>query len=307
MNKFTAATLIGAASAAPGPAVATSWPKFATVAAIASTDLDTTWVKTEWSQQAASTLTATVGPCRAIRSDHFAVLTQAITATTSSATGVVADVSGTVRAFWVTVLANIATYAPKLTNATTVNATAGSYWAVCNTVDTSIACNSYVNYPSTTQTVISNRLVYKVGATQASDYISSTSGTGNFIQFNNDLLMASLYHEADATATLTTDGSKWCSPWDTKVTKDGAAVTVTAMYGLTGRSKCTWFLTAEDNTVGPSFKVLPSDQFDFDMQWFEFAGTAALESASLLPGTSAADFYLGAYGANTNGAVSLNP
>jgi len=73
--------------------------------------------------------------------------------------------------------------------------------------------------------------------------------------------MASLYHEADlaAATTATTDGSKWCSAWDTKVTKDGNAVTVTAMYGLTGRSKCTWFLTAEDNTVGPSFKVLPSD------------------------------------------------
>lgn len=43
------------------------------------------------------------------------------------------------------------------------------------------------------------------------------------------------------------------------------------------------------------------------MQWFEFAGQDALESSALLPAASTANFFLGAYGANTNGAVSLNP
>lgn len=157
--------------------------------------------------------------------------------------------------------------------------------------------------------MIANRIIYKISITAAGDYKGNgVTGTGVLIEFNKDLLVASIYQSEDDTGS-TTDGSKWCSAWDNKVMKDGSATTLKAQYGLTGRTKCTWFMTAEDNTVGISFKVTKAESLTNDMQWFEFASTDALESSSVLPTTSVPDYFLGGFDAssNTNGAVFLNP
>lgn len=119
-------------------------------------------------------------------------------------------------------------------------------------------------------------------------------------------MVAATYHSEDDTGS-TTDGSKWCTAFDTKVTNNGAAVNLKAQYGLTGRTKCTWFLTAEDESVGISFKVTKADDVALDMQWLEFGSTDALETNSQLPAADAADWHLGAYAAGSNGAVWLNP
>jgi hypothetical protein len=115
-----------------------------------------------------------------------------------------------------------------------------------------------------------------------------------------------MYHNAYG-ATEITSGVSWCSAFDNKLLAVGTMVPFTATYGLTGRNKCSWVLTAENNTVGPSFKIKTSDYVGFFLHFVEWAGTAALPASAILPAADAADYFLGVYAAGTNGAQHLNP
>jgi hypothetical protein len=115
-----------------------------------------------------------------------------------------------------------------------------------------------------------------------------------------------LYHNA-YTTTEVTSGVSWCSDWDNKLLAAGTIVPFSATHGLTGRNKCSWVLTAADNTVGPSIKIKSADYLNFFLHYVEWAGTAALPSSAILPAAEAASFFLGTYAAGTNGAQHLNP
>lgn len=146
--------------------------------------MDSKYVKADWSQQSAS-LTGTVGQTRAVRGDQFALYSQMVTKvqttnpTTSGAVTGVASADAAKRAFWVFASANLGTYITKLTNATTASTSDDIYWGVCKTVDDSEACNSFINYADAKQTMIANRIIFKISATAGSDYKdAAVTGTG---------------------------------------------------------------------------------------------------------------------------------
>lgn len=59
------------------------------------------------------------------------------------------------------------------------------------------------------------------------------------LKWDNEILMASFYHNAKADSeTAATDGTKWCSQWANPV-KD-ATVALQAAHGFDKNSKCTW-------------------------------------------------------------------
>lgn len=117
-----------------------------------------------------------------------------------------------------------------------------------------------------------------------------------------------MYHSEYTATTDDVSGAKWCSAWDNKILKSGTVVPFSATYGLAGRTKCSWVLTAEDATVGPSFRLLTTTAYvGFFLHWVEWGGASALATTAKLPAADAAAFFLGAYAAPTNGALYLNP
>jgi hypothetical protein len=115
-----------------------------------------------------------------------------------------------------------------------------------------------------------------------------------------------MYHNSYTGDDITT-GVSWCSDFDNKLMADGTVVKVTATHGLTGRNKCSWVLTSENNTVGPAFKILTSDYLNFFLHYVEWAGVGALPATAIMPAADAADFFLGVYANGANGALHLNP
>lgn len=60
--------------------------------------------------------------------------------------------------------------------------------------------------------------------------------------------------------------------------------------------------------MGPAFKIVSTKTYyDFNAQWVEWAGAAALGTGTVLPAADAADFHLGNYAVGTNGEQWLNP
>jgi hypothetical protein len=115
-----------------------------------------------------------------------------------------------------------------------------------------------------------------------------------------------MYHSSFDGADIVT-GAKWCSDFDNKLLTAGTMVPFAATYGLTGRNKCSWVLTADGGTVGPAFKLKTSDYLNFYLHYVEWAGTAALAANAILPAADAAAYFLGAYAVGSNGAQHLNP
>lgn len=64
---------------------------------------------------------------------------------------------------------------------------------------------------------------------------------------------------------------------------------------------------AEDNTVGPSFKLNKADYSKIHIHWVEWASKDALGSDGVLSSTDGALYYIGAYPDGDNGEIYLNP
>lgn len=102
--------------------------------------------------------------------------------------------------------------------------------------------------------------------------------------------MASFYHAEWNGSIETNDGTKWCSSWLNNLMKAGTEVTITANNGLTGRSKCTWFIKVEDGTVGPGIYVKSASWTAFFLNWIEWPDAAGLGSDSVLPVADGANY-----------------
>jgi hypothetical protein len=122
--------------------------------------------------------------------------------------------------------------------------------------------------------------------------------------WNQDLLLASLYHIVWATET--TDGSKYCSAWANTLAADGTASVISATKGLTGATKCTWFLKTVDGDMGPTVQLTAAAYSNFYLHWVEFLTTAALGTDGQMPVADGASYQVGAY-AVTGGEVWMNP
>jgi hypothetical protein len=118
--------------------------------------------------------------------------------------------------------------------------------------------------------------------------------------------MASFYHSTYATVPATTVTSTWCSTWFFKLVSDGTVYETAAIQGLSGKSKCSWLISVDKGSVGPTFKLKSADYANFIIQWVEWITVAGLGTDATLPIADAASFHLGAY-AITNGETYLNP
>lgn len=122
--------------------------------------------------------------------------------------------------------------------------------------------------------------------------------------WNTDILLHTFFHAHWTGSTATTDGSKWCSDVETKLTT--AEVEFSATNGFTGQTKCTWMISTKDGTTAPSFYMKSADYIKFMISYLEFATTAGLGTSGTLPSADAADYHLGAY-SSTDSLVFVNP
>jgi len=65
-----------------------------------------------------------------------------------------------------------------------------------------------------------------------------TDSTVSAYSWNDDILAHTFFHAHYTGTTATTDGSKFCSDFETKLTT--ADVAFQATNGFTGKTKCTW-------------------------------------------------------------------
>jgi len=121
-----------------------------------------------------------------------------------------------------------------------------------------------------------------------------------------DLIIETLYHSA---GTVDNTGSTiWCSPWkNTGLTTDAAnPLKLDVGTGWDGKTKCTWFLQATDETCGIGFTVNKSvvNPTNYFVKYVEWTDTASLGTDALLLATSETPYHLGTYPATE---VYLNP
>lgn len=161
-----------------------------------------------------------------------------------------------------------------------VTGTASSYasgatWVVCSSVATGDVCNGGVGYNNAATTkshLVTNRLVIKASSTTAISIASDSSGYK--WTWNNDFLLASMYHPAGT--TVLTDGTQWCSSFSNELSTTAyKAVNLTASKGLTGRSKCTWLIETTDKNSGPMIQMKQADYLNFLFHWVEWINIGA--------------------------------
>lgn len=125
------------------------------------------------------------------------------------------------------------------------------------------------------------------------------------MSWHEDLLMAAFYHPVWGQKTAVTDGTKWCSGYLNEVAVSGEIVTMTATYGLSGRSKCTWMLQSKDGSLGPTIQLTKADYVNFLFFWVEWIDKSVLPSNTILSGAYSADYFIGTW-IDSDG-IMLNP
>jgi hypothetical protein len=226
-----------------------------------------------------ATLTNSGGPIRGYRNALLAFPTQSLVKTPSN----VATTYGTIaahatgatatRTFYQFTVTQLATLGVS-TDGALANDLNGATWVVCGTTTDTKVCGGGVETNGGSTVIYGNyvgRVLMKAGNKDDTTATVMGAGTGYQLQFNEDLALASMYHNAYGATEITT-GVSWCSAFDNKLLAAGTVVPLSATYGLTGRTKCSWVVTAADNTVGPSIKIKSSDYLNFYLHFVEWAG-----------------------------------
>lgn len=174
-----------------------------------------------------------------------------------------------------------------------------------------VKCNGGVGYTKDKTSngnqksyLIPNRIVMQA-ATTGPTGIAVGGGNAPAVFFNDDLLLASMYHSAEdagtAVADYDTNGSKWCSPFVVELGEKDPA-TLQASNGLNGGSKCTWQIKAPNGEYGIGFQLKGADDkgnkisyANFHLQYVEFLNLAGLGSNAILPAGENDAFLLGSY------------
>lgn len=329
MNSFAVLALLGATSATTGPLPAKTasplvWPKYTgTITAPTGSDLDVLRYKAAWTGD-------TMYKC--FRSGYFAFPTQTLSndladpLVTGARTTITGAASGT-RTFWATTYAMVGSangqfdgsFASGTTAATIVAQKANGTSQQCcpiagtNTIGYGVTCNSGIGWTLNSGTEesrgITNRVMLRPD-TSADTTMGATTALVVNSKWNNDIVLASMAHFADAAGTTSynTDGAAgkaYCSPFLNSLLKDGTEVAIQAANGLVAGTKCTWQMVAADESVGPAFKINSTDEGDLLVQWMEWLDKTHLPTDYALPAASVADHYLGAY-VLTEG-IWLNP
>jgi len=298
-TKYSVISLIGIANGATGPLPVTSgtstFPKYPSVTA----PVTTTDYNANGAMLAAYTKNGAnvVGPYRAYRNDLIVFPTQTV-ATQNTVTTAKA---GT-RSFYAMTAAHLDAFGAPL--AASSGAVDGTYWTVCKSgsITTVLQCNNGVGYAGSADTPIAHRILMRVGVSTA--FTGYGGGTSDAFAWNEDLVLAALYHSTWGGATPVTDGTKWCSDYKEEVPGDGTAKVVKASNGLMGKSKCSWQLYAA-GTKGPAIKLNKADYVNFLFSWTEWISTTGLGTNAVLSGPIAANYHIGDYG--TTEATYLNP
>lgn len=285
------------------------FPLYETVTVPSGTDLDTDNIKSTWATNnyRAHRTGVVVFPGQTL---------QGATQATAGSKSTVIQMANSELTFWHTNGAKAPTFPGKIdgTSATTATSSqaTGYTWVACLSASAadSLKCNGGNTYNFTDKGTkaagyaIAKRLMWVAGASAA--ITLPDSGSFGTVTWDQDILIASLYHPAWASATAVTDGSAWCSGLRTQLKTDGTTASIQASKGLTGHTKCSWILVTEKKTEGPTVKVDTADFANFYFQWIEWATTAGLGTNGVLNGADAADYFIGKYDTASTGPF-LNP
>lgn len=281
--------LVAAKAPTPGPTPDKDYPKYpgGGVPATGGDLSNSKYVKETYNNSG----TTAAGLYRAYRNKMLIFPTQTLTAGNTATNQAVAAPSTGSRTFWQFTTAHLGNYPPEAT--TVSNIANGAVWMTC--LDTKAAtnaeCNGGVGKSSSADHVISKRIVAQAGVSTA---ISLGGGSSDVFIWNEDLLMASMYHPMWIAET--TDGTRWCSTFSMTLSKDGVTTkTATATQGLNGKSKCTWQFVMEDGSKGPTIRLVSANSINFLFFWMEWLNSANLGTGAFLADVGGANYQLGDY------------
>lgn len=191
--------------------------------------------------------TVKLGPHRAFRNNLYIFPTQKVvkaTTTLAADKATIASQAGTTQTFWAVASAKLGAYFGPVvtTDSSTIGNTCADAagFVVCADTSAYSKCNggAGVNFKAAaTSHLIPSRLVLKSNTIGGMKVALTSYPT---IRYNEDIVMASFYHEAWPSTTVVDDGTAWCSPFKTTLNADGTKSTITASNGFFGGSKCTW-------------------------------------------------------------------
>jgi hypothetical protein len=232
----------------------TNFPKYNTVSSPTTSDLNLDNVKADYLNSG----TTSAGLYRCVRSDLYALPTQTITNGNGSAPSTVSTVSSGTRSFWATNVAENGTYESLIASISNISGTqtSGAKYLCCNSLTAAqdvTKCNgsAYVNSAaSNTSYGIDKRLVINWSKNNTAWKYGSAVVAGQIdinMNWNPDILMASLYHPAQpaASSTRTADGTLWCDENSTILNADKSEKVLITNNGFNGRTKCTYYMKAD--------------------------------------------------------------
>ena len=226
----------GAAVLGPLPKGNTAFPKIATVPTFTAGSAGD---YTEANLKNGSTY---IGPYRGYRGGAVTYPTQYVKKwVTSNTVGLLAAQS-TTRTFWALTAAEIGAYFSTSTSATNDANAAGYVICASNKLAKPEECNGAVTSSRASTQVYyayKGRVYAKAGDSGGTAIeVGGLSGKVTAWYWNTDILLHTFFHAHNTATTAVTDGTKWCSNFETKL--DSAEVEFLAANGFTGKTKCTW-------------------------------------------------------------------